>query len=240
MSVNILITICARGGSKGVPGKNIKLLNGIPLFHYTLKIAQKFALLYSADIQVSTDSSDILTSANELGYETEYVRPAKLATDTAGKIAAIADALNYAESYFGRKYEFILDLDVTSPLRTINDLVNAYEKISKNNSALNIFSVSPSSRNPYFNMVEEAGNGYVKVVKDSQGFKSRQEVPKVYDMNASFYIFRRKYFEEGHEISTTNLSMAYVMDHVCFDIDHAQDFMFMELLLQNNLFEFKL
>lgn len=237
---NILITICARGGSKGVPGKNIKPLNGVPLMHYTFKVAQKFANLYNADIQISTDSDKILQTAKEVGYETDYKRPDELASDTAGKVDAIKDALLFSEKFNQKKYDYVLDLDVTSPLRTLEDLKSAFVQLEENESALNIFSVNHSARNPYFNMVEETKGGFVKVVKESEGFKSRQEVPLVYDMNASFYFFRRKFFEEGYDISTTPFSLAYVMNHICFDLDHPHDFIIMELMLQKNLLDFDL
>jgi CMP-N-acetylneuraminic acid synthetase len=128
-----------------------------------------------------------------------------------------------------------LDLDVTSPLRTLQDLSEALDKLVSNPKAVNIFSVNPASRNPYFNMVEETVDGFVKVVKDSKGYKTRQEAPAVYDMNASFYFFRRAFFKDGYEISTTPRSLAYVMNHICFDLDHAHDFIIMETLLKNNI-----
>lgn len=237
---NILITICARGGSKGIPGKNIKPLDGVPLIHYTLKIAKKFANLYNADVQISTDSDEILNSANETGYKTDYKRPDELSSDSAGKIDAIRDALLFSEKENQKKYDYVLDLDVTSPLRTLKDLKKAFVQLEENKSALNIFSVNHSARNPYFNMVEETKDGFVKVVKKSEGFKSRQELPLVYDMNASFYFFRRKFFEEGYKISTTPYSLAYVMNHICFDLDHPNDFIIMELMLQKNLLDFDL
>jgi CMP-N-acetylneuraminic acid synthetase len=233
--MNILITICARGGSKGIPGKNIKSLNGVPLIHYTFKIAKEFAKLHNVDIQVSTDSNEILDCLKELDYLTKYIRPIELATDTSGKIAVIHHALLYAEEKNGRKYDTVLDLDVTSPLRTIEDLNNALEKLNSFPEALNIFSVNPASRNPYFNMVEETENGFVKVVKDTSGFKTRQEAPAVYDMNASFYFFKKAFFQKGYEISITPNSLVYVMDHICFDLDHAHDFIIMETLLKNNI-----
>lgn len=238
--MNILITICARGGSKGIPGKNIKPLNGKPLIYYTFKIAKEFAQLYNADIQVSTDSIKILDCLKELGYQTSYLRPIELATDISGKVPVIYNALNFAEKINGKVYDYILDLDVTSPLRTLEDLRNALEKLISVPEAINIFSVNPAARNPYFNMVEEESNGFVKVVKDSKGFKTRQEAPAVYDMNASFYFFRKAFFDEGYEKGTTPKSLAYVMDHICFDLDHPIDFTFMEFLLENNKLDFRI
>ncbi len=233
--MNILITICARGGSKGIPGKNIRPLNGVPLIHYTYKIAKAFAQLHNADIQVSTDSNEILDCLKELNYTTTYLRPFELATDTSGKIPVIRSAVFYSEQINRKVYDIVLDLDVTSPLRTLFDLNRALDKLISIPEAVNIFSVNPAARSPYFNMVEETSEGFVKVVKDSKGFKTRQEVPPVFDMNASFYFFRRAFFEQGYEISTTPKSLAYVMDHICFDLDHSHDFIIMETLLKNKI-----
>ncbi|AHM58422.1 N-acylneuraminate cytidylyltransferase [Flammeovirgaceae bacterium 311] len=238
--MNILITICARGGSKGVPGKNIKNLNGMPLIAYAIKVAQDFSEKFNADISLSTDDSLIKAKAAEYGVTTSYTRPESLATDTAGKIAVIEDLLNYEEANRGKSYDYVIDLDVTSPLRTLQDLENALQQIENQPEALNIFSVSPANRNPYFNMVEAQGDGFVRVVKKLGDIKSRQAAPPVYDMNASFYIFRKRFFEEGWKISTTDRSLAYVMQHICFDLDHPRDFTIMEIMMREGLLDFKL
>ena len=120
--MNILITICARGGSKGIPGKNIKLLSGKHLISYTIKTAQKFKLLYGADIVLSTDDAQIKEVASYYDLTTFYIRPKHLALDSSGKIETITDALLYSEKVNNKYYDYILDLDVTSPLRTIFDL----------------------------------------------------------------------------------------------------------------------
>ena len=237
--MNLLITICARGGSKGIPGKNVKDINDNPLIAYTIQSAQVFAKKYNADIALSTDSITIREVAAQFGLRTKYLRPSKLATDTAGKIDVISDLICYEEDIKDKEYDFILDLDITSPLRTQEDLENAYCELVSNSEALNIFSVNPAARNPYFNMVEEGANGYVRLVKDSGKIKSRQAAPKVYDMNASFYFFRRSFFSEGHETSITDKSMAYVMNHLCFDLDEPHDFIIMDLMMRHNLFDFK-
>lgn len=238
--MDILITICARGGSKGIPGKNIKELNGVPLIAYTINIAKEFAKSYNADISLSSDDSLIKAKAAEYGLVTSYIRPVILATDTAGKIDVIQDLVNYEERSRTKEYDFIIDLDITSPMRTLQDLEDAFEKIQNHPEALNIFSVSPANRNPYFNMVEEQRDGYVRVVKKAGDIKSRQSAPPVYDMNASFYIFRKSFFEQGYRTSTTDRSLAYIMDHICFDLDHPIDFTVMEIMMREGLLDFEL
>jgi CMP-N,N'-diacetyllegionaminic acid synthase len=238
--MNILITICARGGSKGIPGKNIKLLNGKHLIAYTIELAQVFALKYQADIALSTDSDEIKNVAALYNLHTPYSRPKELATDTAGKIDAISELLQFMQAKTDKVYDFVIDLDVTSPLRTVQDIENAYHILKKNEKALNIFSVNQARRNPYFNMVEEAENGFFNTVKDGKVFKSRQKAPKVYDMNGSIYVYRKKFFDEGWDVSTTNASIVYIMRHICFDLDEKEDFIIMETLLKENLLDFKL
>jgi CMP-N,N'-diacetyllegionaminic acid synthase len=238
--MNILITICARGGSKGIPGKNIKPINNKPLLHYTLETAYKFSKKLNCDIQLSTDSHEILNCAKSLDYNTDYIRPDYLATDNAGKIEVIREAWKYAEDFNNKRYDMVLDMDVTSPLRTIEDLEEALNKLKSNNEALNLFSVNNAARNPYFNMVEENSKGFVQLVKDAGKFKSRQEVPKVYDMNASFYFYKREFMESELETAITPKSIVYEMPHICFDVDHPVDFTILDLMLQNNLLDFSL
>jgi len=130
--MNILITICARGGSKGIPGKNIKEVGGKPLIEYSIKTAGFFSQIYPSDLILSTDSLKIKEIAANFGLFTDYIRPESLSSDTAGKIDTIKDALTYQEKKTGIKYDYILDLDVTSPLRTVDDLKNAFKISLKN------------------------------------------------------------------------------------------------------------
>ncbi len=207
--MNILITLCARGGSKGVPGKNIKLLNGKPLIAYSIEAAQGFANHYAADIALSTDDQGIKTVALQYGIKSEYQRPVMLAGDTAGKVETIADLLQYEENLTGKKYDFVVDLDVSAPLRTVDDLLSAFKLIQEDQNAYNLFSVSPPHKNPYFNMVELAADGYYKLVKKIDGVVlTRQSAPKVYDLNASFYFYRRNFFDQGFKSVLTDKALA--------------------------------
>ncbi|MDB4921088.1 acylneuraminate cytidylyltransferase family protein [Mucilaginibacter sp.] len=238
--MRILVTICARGGSKGIPGKNIKPLNDVPLIAYTIRVAQEFAKLYNADIAISTDDAQIKNVACEYGILTEYVRPEQLATDSAGKIDTILDLLLYQESNVGQTYDYLLDLDVTSPLRTLEDIVTAFELLKADEEALNLFSVNNAARNPYFNMVEQKENGYYDLVKREGAILTRQSAPKVYDLNASFYFYKRKFFSQGLKTVFTQHSLIYLMPHLCFDLDHVIDFEFLDFLLSNNKLDFSI
>jgi CMP-N-acetylneuraminic acid synthetase len=239
-----LITICARGGSKGIPGKNIKLLGDKPLIYYTLKIASVFASLNNnVDVYLSTDSDEIKKTVCQLDLpfvNTGYTRPAKLATDSSGKMKVIHDVLRYAEEENKKEYDFIMDLDVTSPLRAIEDLNAAFDILKGYPEAFDIFSVNQANRNPYFNMVElNKGSSYVKLVKEGQ-FLTRQSAPKVYDLNASFYIYRRNFFKLDFKTPITEKSLIYEVPHMCFDLDHPIDYEFMSFLIKKDRLDFKL
>lgn len=237
--MDILITICARGGSKGIPGKNIKTINGKPLIYYTIKVAKEFAKKYNADITISTDCDIIRSVAREYGLFNNYDRPEFLSTDEVGKIATIFDVLNFEEIYNNKKYQFVIDLDVTSPLRNIEDIENALKILEKDKNALNIFSVNNANRNPYFNMVEKKDNGYYNLIKEGT-FLTRQSAPSVYELNASLYIYRRNFFSDKPVKVINENSLIYIMPHICFDLDHTIDFDFMEYLISENKLDFDL
>ena len=111
--MKILITICARGGSKGIPGKNIKMINGRPLIAYTIDTAQKLAKVLDVDIALSSEDEGIIACASGFDLHTEYRRPAELATDHAGKLDVIRDVMNYEEALRNCAYDYVIDLDVT-------------------------------------------------------------------------------------------------------------------------------
>lgn len=229
---NILITICARGGSKGIPGKNIIIINGKPLIQYTIDTALSFAKNHNAEIVLSTDSEAIRRVVKNSQIERDYIRPDYLADDNAGKPDAIKDVVEWAEKKHNKTYDFIVDLDVTSPIRTLKDIEGCLALVTDNPETLTSFSVSPCKRNPYFNMVEEKEDGYCKVVLGGK-YKTRQSAPKVFDMNASIYVYRREVFNTENPRAVTERSRCYVVDHICFDLDDPEDFDYLEFLISN-------
>jgi len=237
-----LITICARGGSKGIPGKNIKSLNGKPLIYYTIRVAKQFQETFAnTNIVVSTDSQDIKRVTEDYGIICDYNRPEYLAGDSVGKIDTIKDVLLWQENRDKFKYDYILDLDVTSPLRNLTDLILAYNLIKENELAVNLFSVSPANRSPYFNMVEQKENGFFSLVKKPKdAVFTRQSAPKVYDLNASFYYYKRVFFDLGYSGAITENSLIYEVPHTCFDLDHPIDFEIVSFLMKQNKLDFEL
>jgi CMP-N,N'-diacetyllegionaminic acid synthase len=238
--MSTLITLCARGGSKGIPGKNIKHIAGNPLIFYSASLANQYQDAQpDVDIVLSTDSDEIKTAVTSFGFniDTRYTRPTDFASDKAGKIGAINDTLIYSEKVNNKKYDYILDLDITSPLRNMEDLLKAFSMLTAKADVYNIFSVSPANRNPYFNMVEENENGFFSLCKKGT-FLSRQTAPKVFDMNASFYFYRRRFFEEGFATVFTDKTLVFEVPHLCFDLDHPIDFEFMSFLLTTGKLDF--
>jgi CMP-N,N'-diacetyllegionaminic acid synthase len=239
--MSILITICARGGSKGIPGKNIRNLAGRPLIDYSIAIAKKFAENSGGFVALSTESEEIKTLAASCGLNFDYTRPGYLASDTAGKLETLKDLLFFEEKKNAQSFDYLLDLDVTSPLRTIKDLEDGFKIFLQQKEALTLFSVNKAARNPYFNMVEKKSNNFFNLIKThDEFFLTRQSAPAVYDMNASFYFYRRKFFDMEKTGPITDRSLIYEMPHICFDLDHLIDFEFMEYLIQNNKLDFQL
>ena len=184
-----LCTICMRKGSQGLKNKNLKRINGKPLMYYTIKQAIKSKIF--DHVVVSTDSNKILKYAKSYGAEGWFLRPKKLATNKSSKVAAIKHAFIEAEKFYNKKFEIIIDLDVTSPLREVKDIINSYELFLRKKADV-LVTGSKSRHNPYFNIIEII-NGKVRKVKNiKKNFFRRQEAPKTYDMNASIYIWNRK------------------------------------------------
>ena len=178
-----------RSGSQGLKGKNIKLINGKPLMYFTIKQAIKSKIFDS--IVVSTDSKKMLVRAKSFGAEGWFIRPKRLASNTCSKIPAIKHALKEAEKFYNKKFKFIVDLDVTSPLRRVEDIVSAYKTFIKNKGDI-LITGAKSKKNPYFNMVEIVNKKVKKVKNTKKKIFRRQDAPKTFDMNASIYIWNRK------------------------------------------------
>jgi len=142
----ILLTICARSGSKGVPNKNIKLLSGKPLICHTISQAMKWNK--AEHVIVSTDSDEIAGIAKTYGAEVPFLRPKILAGDTAPKLPVIRHALSECERIYSERFDIVVDLDPTAPIRKIADLDNSLKLFDEHRSKT-LFSVVPGKKNPY-------------------------------------------------------------------------------------------
>jgi CMP-N,N'-diacetyllegionaminic acid synthase len=182
-----IISICARGGSTGVPGKNIRPLCGKPLIAWTIE--QALASGLADRVLVSTDSPDIAAVARNFGAEVPFLRPAELATATAGKLPVILHLVEWVEAALG-PVSRIIDLDPTSPLRDIAD-IHACNELLDEDTGL-VITGYESDKNPYFNMVEHKADGSIeRVCPPAVEVLGRQGGPRVYVMTGSVYAWHR-------------------------------------------------
>ncbi|WP_029008257.1 cytidylyltransferase domain-containing protein [Azospirillum halopraeferens] len=225
-----LCTICARGGSKGVPGKNIRPLAGRPLLAHSLVQARESGLFDR--IAVSSDDPAILEVAREWGADQLIERPADMATDTAGKLPAIRHAVLAAEAAAGGPFDTLVDLDATSPLRLPEDIRGAVALLEGGDADC-VITAAPARRSPYFNLVEIDGAGIVRLSKPLPGeVLRRQDAPACFDMNASIYVWRRDPFVDRPAIFGETTRLFVMPPERSVDIDEPLDFDIVELLMR--------
>ena len=232
--MNILITICGRAGSKGVGNKNFREFLGRPMISYTIKAAKLFKEKNkNIEVDICLNSDNDIARRIALKENLFFVeRPNELASDTASKVDAIRDVLLNMEKNENKKYNYIIDLDLTSPLRKVSDIENILNKEIETQSDV-VFSVVPSRRNPYFNMVEKVEDNKIVFSKPSS-FVRRQDAPEVYDMNASIYCYKRDTLADcNKDPFTDKIDIIVMKDTYVLDIDHEEDFFLMECLVKN-------
>jgi len=234
--MKILATVCARKGSKGVRNKNIRMVNGKPLIFYTIDLLKRWG---KADrIVCSTDSLEIAKCAREAGAEVPFMRPAELATDTMGKIPVLKHALTSCEKEYGHRFDIVVDLDPTSPLRKKADL-DAALKLFKSSKVDLVYSVAPARKNPYFNMVELDEKGVPHLSKKlNRKVIRRQDAPKVYELNASIYIYDRDHLLKMDSVFDGKAAIYVMEDSSAVDIDSETDLHFVEFILTRGLFKY--
>jgi CMP-N,N'-diacetyllegionaminic acid synthase len=220
-----LIVIPARGGSKGVPGKNIKLLNGKPLIHYTIEAAQD--VFENQYIYVSTDSLEIKEIAEQSGLKIPSLRPKHLATDTANSRDVVLHALEQFKLSNGTDPDVIILLQPTSPFRNQKHIREALE-LYKDTLDM-VVSVKETDANPYYVLFEEDDNKFLKKSKESRTSR-RQDAPKVWELNGAIYIINPKSIKQK-AIGDFKKVIKYQMDDVSsIDIDTSLDWEFAEFI----------
>ena len=235
---HVLVTICGRAGSKGFKNKNLKIFDGLPLSHYSLAAAKLFERQnpqLSVDICLNTDSEDLARLVADKYPEVVYLpRGEALGGDTVPKMAVFQDSLARMEQARGEAYDFVMDLDITSPLRTAKDVESAYRlKASRADLDL-VFSVTDSRRNPCFNMVRDCGDHVEKGI-DNATYTARQQAPVFYDVNASIYVFSRD-FLAGNTTGILwdgKIGASLMKDTGVLDIDSEEDFVLMEVIARH-------
>lgn len=225
----IVCVIPARGGSKGLPGKNIKELLGKPLIAYSIEHAKSSR--YIDRVIVSTEDKAIAEIALKYGAEVPFMRPKELATDASGTIDVLLHAISWMESA-GDPFTVLALLHVTTPLRSAEDVDNCIELLV-DSGAQSIFSVTDAHRNPYFNMVEVRG-GKVALIKQGN-FVSRQSAPEVYDMNSSIYIWMKDALKEKKSTFLERTGIYRMPRERSVDIDDHLDFRIAEMLLREKV-----
>lgn len=225
-------TICARAGSTGVINKNITMLAGRPLIAWSVGLAKDSGVFDV--IAVSSDSQEILDVADDWGADLCVKRPDELATNEAGKLPAIRHCALSAEEFLGAQAETLVDLDATSPLRLVDDLLGAMD-LHKTSGAGSVITGSLSRRSPYFNMVELNEAGCVQLVKSGSEVLRRQDVPKCYDMNASIYIWNRERFIAEPRVIYADTVLYEMPEERSIDIDTPLDLEIVKMLMEKRM-----
>lgn len=205
------------------------MLDGRPLIAHSIE--QALATGIFATIAVSSDSDDILVAAREAGATILVKRPEEMASDTAAKLPAIRHCFTEAERIAGTRFDTIVDLDATSPLRIPQDIIEAVELLESKRVS-NVITGMPSRRSPYFNLVEVNDNGAVELSKKlPYKVVRRQDGPPCYDMNASIYVWSREALLNNDAIFVADTRLYVMPEERSIDIDNELEFEWVEFLL---------
>ena len=228
--MNILVIIPARGGSKGIPHKNVKELNGKPLICYSIDVARQ--LTTDENICVSTDV--IIKVVEDYGLKVHFKRPAELATDNAGTNGVLLHALEFYEKQ-GRKYDVVVLLQPTSPFREAKSLKEAVSLYTSDVDM--VVSVKEAATNPYYNSFEEGAEGLLVISKGDGTIERRQDAPKVWEFNGSIYVINSTRLKEVG-LPKLNRIRKYVMDDLhSIDLDSMLDWYMAEKVISSHLIE---
>lgn len=230
--MNITCIIGARGGSKGVAGKNIRPLLGKPLIAWSIE--QALACPEIKRVVVSTDSEKIAAIAREYGADVPFMRPPELANDTAGKWEVWQHALAACDAhYIDDPIDIFVDLDCTSPLRDVADISQAIAQF-QNSQVDAVFSVCEARKNPYFNMVEEV-DGVLRLSKIlPQPIVRRQDAPRVYEHVASIYVLDPSYLRTGTGLLSGRTQGYDIGSYKSIDLDTEFDFELIAYLMRKH------
>lgn len=225
-----LFLITARGGSKGIPHKNIKPLGGKPLIYYAIDVARQFT--DDNNICLSTDDDVIIQTAEDYGLNVPFKRPDELASDTAGSYEVIMHALNYYESK-GFHYDNVVLLQPTSPFRSKEDVEGCIAKYDEGCDM--VVSVKLASSNPYYDIFEEDTNGNLVISKGDGKITRRQEAPKCYEYNGAVYVINPVSLRSMHMNDFKKIRFCEMSEIHSVDLDTMLDWKYAELLIQEKL-----
>jgi N-acylneuraminate cytidylyltransferase len=228
--MNITAFIFARGGSKGLPNKNIKILNGKPLIAWSIEHAK--AVKRVGRVIVSTDSEEIARIARKYGAEVPFMRPLELATDESPEWLSWQHGLKYLESTDGCLPDLMVSIPATAPLRDVEDINNVIDEYQRNDTDM-VITVTESYRSPFFNIVKEGLNGYVDLFMSSEKVVSRrQDCPKTFDITTVAYAARPSFVLNKKNMFEGRVRQVIVPKETSLDIDTLFDFEFAEYMFK--------
>lgn len=223
--------IFARGGSKGLPGKNIRNLGGKPLIAWSIDMALSVKRIER--VIVSTDSEEIAIIARKFGAEVPFIRPAELAGDESPEWLAWRHGLNYLKESCGKWPEVMVSVPTTSPLRIEVDIENCLDEYEKGDADI-VITTTDAHRSPYFNMVRSKDDGTVELVNSlPTALTQRQQVPVVYDVTTVCYVANPSFVMSHESIFEGRVRAVHVPIERAIDIDTLFDFQVAEALLLN-------
>lgn len=230
--MRILFTVCGRAGSKGIKNKNLRMFCGKYLAHFSISAIDLYLKQHSeieSDIVANSDSIELLDLICNNGMRDVYriERDAILAGDSVGKIEVINDCLVKMEKRKESSYDMIVDLDITSPLRTVEDLEKVISVQSSKRADVTT-TVAIARRNPYFNQVKQTEHGVRRVIESN--YTARQQAPEIYDMNASIYAYKPSFLFSGKGVLDGYCEIVEMYDTGILDLDHENDFELMEVI----------
>lgn len=228
--MKFLVVIPARGGSKGIPHKNIKPLGGKPLIYYSIDVARQFTT--DENICVTTDDELIISVVEQYGLKVPFVRPAELATDTCGSSEVILHAYQFFADK-GIQYDAIVLLQPTSPFRKVDFIKEAVALYD--DSIDMVTSVRPATCNPYYDGFEENEDGLLQISKGEGTIARRQEAPQVWQQNGSIFVINPKSLIEKGMSGFTKIKKYSMPEAYSADLDTMLDWKMAEFIIKENV-----
>ncbi|SHG57777.1 N-acylneuraminate cytidylyltransferase [Chryseolinea serpens] len=224
----ILVVIPARGGSKGILRKNVRLLGGKPLIHYSIEIAK--ALFPEEHICVSTDDAEIKEVSEKMGIKVPFIRPEELATDTASTQDVILHALDFYANRYLRQYKGVLLLQPTSPFRRVEQVQQAIDLFRSELDM--VASVKRTKSNPYFNLFEMNRKDGLIYKSKTGNFTRRQDSPTIYELNGSIYVMNVSALRKGPIGQFERIAPYEMGEEYSVDLDEEKDWQWAEWILK--------
>lgn len=226
-----LVSICARGGSKGIKDKNIVKIKNKPLIYYAIEKAKNLNFNY---ICLSTDSNKIANFGKKKKLDVFFKRSKKLSGDRIGKLDVWKDLLLRSKKYYSKNFKYFLDIDVSNPLTKEIDIINIIKIFFLKNKEKvidGVFCANKSFKNPYFNILVKVGGKYKVILNKKNNISSRQQAPETYDHIAALYFFKSSYIEKATSFLDGSLEVYNIPFERSFDIDDYEDINVVKKLL---------